>query len=184
MLSDILREQISAFMDGELPQEESALLLRRLANNREVGRCWQYYHLIGDALRDELAPEIARDMTLGVGRALEKPVARSRLRRFTTLAAGVAVIGLAGIVGGLVSHQIEGGGKVFAPGRGGSPQQSILPRQVDWRQTPSPVQTELSQYLLMHDLYAPQLHAPASPAGSPMTSANPSGAPHRQAARN
>lgn len=183
MLSNMLREQISAFMDGELPQEESALLLKRFANNREVGRCWQHYHLIGDALRDELAPEIARDMTPGVGRALEKPAARSRLRRLTTLAAGVAVIGLAGVVGGLVSHQIEGGGKVFAPGRGGSLQQSILPRQVDWRQTPSPVQVELSRYLLLHDLYAPQPHVPASPAGSPVTSANPSGALHQQAVR-
>lgn len=147
-MSEVLREQLSAFVDGELPAEECELLLRRIASSRELTETWHAYHLIGDALRGELAPAGVRELAPRVDRALKAP-RRWGMRRSATMAAGVAVIGLAGLVGALVSQQM-GGGKVFSSGAEQAGQGAT---QVDWRQTPSPVRAELNRYLLMHDLY-------------------------------
>lgn len=157
-MSDLLREQLSAFMDGELPSEECELLVRRIAASGELAETWHAYHVIGDALRDQLAPGAAQDLAPRVDRALdfERAPRRSR-RRMATMAAGVAVmIGLAGLAGALVSRQL-GGGQVFAPG-GVGPQGGPGQVQVDWRRAPTPVRSELNRYLLMHDPYsaAPQ----------------------------
>lgn len=151
-MSDLLHEQLSAFMDGELPSEECELLVKRIVASDELAERWHAYHVISDALRDQLAPGPARDLAPRVDRALaaERPRHRGP-RRFATIAAGVAVIGLAGLAGALVSRQI-GGGQVFAPnGVGG--QGGANKMQVDWRQAPTPVRSELNRYLLMHDPY-------------------------------
>lgn len=155
-MSELLREQLSAFMDGELPAEECELLLRRVAASRELTECWHAYHLIGDALRGDLASDGAQTMADRVGRALEggstKRTARWNMRRGATMAAGVAVIGLAGLVGALVSRQV-GGGQVLVPGDAGNATPNHAQVQVDWRKAPSPVRAELNRYLLMHDPY-------------------------------
>lgn len=167
-MSDVLREQISAFMDGELPAEECELLIRRLAASSELADCWRTYHLVGDALRGELAAGGAMELAPRVGLALsgDRP-AHWKLRRAATMAAGVAVIGLAGLVGALVSNRV-GGGKVYAPG-GGSPDAVTQPAQINWSQTPTSVRAELNQYLLMHDLYGAGPAAPANGVGGGVT---------------
>lgn len=172
-MTDLLREQVSSFMDGELPEEEAALLLKRLANGQELAECWKCYHLIGDSLRGELASEVADDLAPRVKIALSPGVRRKRLRRLSTIAAGVAVLGLAGVVGGLVSHQINSSGTVFSSSSVNSPSRMVGPREVDWRATPGMVQSELSQYLLMHDLYAPRISFGSSQAVTPVTSLGP-----------
>ncbi|WP_025771530.1 sigma-E factor negative regulatory protein [Thioalkalivibrio sp. HK1] len=48
--SDIL-EDISAFMDDELPPEEGGALVDRLLEDETLRRRWASYHLIGDILR-------------------------------------------------------------------------------------------------------------------------------------
>ena len=152
-MSDILKEQLSTFMDGELPAEECELLLKRVAASSELAETWYAYHVIGDALRDQLAPAgSAQDLATRVGRALSEDQPSRRhfsMRRLGTVAAGVAVLGLAGLVGGLVSRHI-GTGQVFTTGTGAvSPAAGRM--QIDWRQAPTPVRTELNRYLLMHD---------------------------------
>ncbi len=155
-MNDILHEQLSAFMDGELPAVECELLVKRVAANRELAASWHAYHVISDALRDQLAPGAAKDLALRVDQALATQRRRRvGLRRIVTLAAGVGVIGLAGLAGALVSRQITGG-QVFGPG--GVNAHSGGQMQVDWRQAPTPVRSELDRYLLMHnpDGAAPQ----------------------------
>ena len=49
-MSDLLNEQLSALMDGELPPEETALLLRRLEREPELAARLARYSAIGDAL--------------------------------------------------------------------------------------------------------------------------------------
>lgn len=162
-MSDLLREQMSAFMDGELPPEECELLVRRIAASGALAETWHAYHVIGDALRDQLAPGAAQDLAPRVDRALASEHRRRRSpRRLVTVAAGAAVIGLAGLAGALVSRQI-GGGQVFAPGGVGT-QGATTQVQVDWRRAPTPVRSELNRYLLMHDPYSA---APEGVAGSP-----------------
>ncbi|MGH8224592.1 MAG: sigma-E factor negative regulatory protein [Gammaproteobacteria bacterium] len=155
-MSELLREQVSAFMDGELPGEECELLLKRVAASPELAGCWHAFHLIGDALRGEIAPAGAQSVAARVEHALEgrapKRLARWDMRRSATVAAGVAVIGLAGLIGALVSRQV-GGGQVLVPGGSGTPAMHQVQTQVDWQQTPTPVRAELNRYMLMHDPY-------------------------------
>jgi len=46
-------ERISAFMDGELDDNEAAGQMRRLTEDPELRGAWETYHLIGDAMRGE-----------------------------------------------------------------------------------------------------------------------------------
>jgi len=50
-MSEQIREQISAFLDGELPNSESELLLKRLTRDAELRESFGRYALIGEALR-------------------------------------------------------------------------------------------------------------------------------------
>ena len=47
---DIL-EDISAFMDDELPPDEGGALVDRMSKDETLRRRWSHYHLIGDTLR-------------------------------------------------------------------------------------------------------------------------------------
>ncbi len=53
-MTDTINEQISSLVDGELPDEERELLQRRLARDSELKETWQSYHLIRDAMREDL----------------------------------------------------------------------------------------------------------------------------------
>ena len=56
-----IEEQLSAFLDGELPQEELALLVRRLGRDESHRATLDRYALIGGALRnDSAAADAAR----------------------------------------------------------------------------------------------------------------------------
>jgi sigma-E factor negative regulatory protein RseA len=50
-MSEQIREQVSAFLDGELPNSESELLLKRLTRDGELRESFGRYALIGEALR-------------------------------------------------------------------------------------------------------------------------------------
>ncbi|MDN5863609.1 MAG: sigma-E factor negative regulatory protein [Gammaproteobacteria bacterium] len=161
-MSDMLREQLSAFMDGELPREECKLLLKRVSTNAELRECWNKWHLIGDTLHGEMTDDQIQNLAQRVERELDavtaqpaplRPPREHRLmRRSAAVAAGVAVIGVAGLVGALVSRQV-GGGPVLVPGASGGSAVSAPTQQVDWRNAPQPVRVELSSYLLMHEPY-------------------------------
>ncbi|MGH8273007.1 MAG: sigma-E factor negative regulatory protein [Gammaproteobacteria bacterium] len=170
-MSDLLREQVSAFMDGELPDEECALLVKRVGASVELTARWHLYHLLGDALRGESAPASANTLAARVERALADPLAlrevpkrhpsRWNLRRTATMAASVAVLGLAGLTGALVMRQMTGGGQVIVPGAVGNPAQAGTLQHVDLREAPQPVQAEMNRYLLMHQMYGAGVLLPA-----------------------
>src|ERR1700678_2880242 len=50
-MSEQIREQVSAFLDGELPSSETELLLKRLARDGELRESFGRYALIGEAVR-------------------------------------------------------------------------------------------------------------------------------------
>lgn len=106
MMNDALKMQISAFVDGELPENESQLLLRRLGQDAELRQQVSHYLQIGRLARRE--PEI-RGMELLRGRIAESlgevadepatfiPAARSRYTRLMAggaIAAAVALLAL------------------------------------------------------------------------------------------
>ncbi|MEA3140773.1 MAG: sigma-E factor negative regulatory protein RseA [Gammaproteobacteria bacterium] len=50
-MSEQIREQVSAFLDGELPNTETELLLKRLTRDGELRESFGRYALIGEAVR-------------------------------------------------------------------------------------------------------------------------------------
>lgn len=70
-MTEKVKEQISALVDGELPESERALLVRRLATDQELRGTWERYHLIRDALRHELPDDVDGDMANRIMAAVE-----------------------------------------------------------------------------------------------------------------
>jgi sigma-E factor negative regulatory protein RseA len=50
-MTDQIREQVSALLDGELPRDEIGLLVRRMERDPELRRSFGSYSLIGETLR-------------------------------------------------------------------------------------------------------------------------------------
>jgi len=55
-MSDEIREQLSALMDGELARDQVRFLLRRIDGDARLARSWANYHLAGEVLRQRAAP--------------------------------------------------------------------------------------------------------------------------------
>lgn len=53
-MNDAIRMQLSAFVDGELPENEAELLLRRMTQDAELRREVAEYMAIGRLIRDEV----------------------------------------------------------------------------------------------------------------------------------
>lgn len=102
-----IKEQLSAFLDGELPETESALLLKRLERDDELRGALSRYSLIGAVMRADGDAPAARQVAARVSAAIAREPARSsrgalawpayRLLRplaGVAVAAGVAALGL------------------------------------------------------------------------------------------
>jgi len=60
----MMKQKISALMDGELFDEDAEAVLSKLKHNPEAHADWQVFHLISDALRqpDHIRPDISAAM--------------------------------------------------------------------------------------------------------------------------
>jgi sigma-E factor negative regulatory protein RseA len=97
-MSEQIREQVSAFLDGELPNAETELLLKRLARDAELRESFGRYALIGEACRGAPHEHLTRGLTARINRAIDgepKPAYGSayqaRSRRWWHPVAGAAV---------------------------------------------------------------------------------------------
>lgn len=108
-MNDTIRMQISAFIDGELPDNESELLLRRLSQDAELRRVVARYMEIGRNMRHEgelpkmaqlrhrIAEELGAEprteeiMSTRLGNRYFKPLAG------IAVAASVAIIAIVGL---------------------------------------------------------------------------------------
>jgi sigma-E factor negative regulatory protein RseA len=63
------KERISALMDNELPSEQS---MKALLEDPSLSATWERYHLIGDALRDELPEYLDETLSQRIANALEQ----------------------------------------------------------------------------------------------------------------
>lgn len=89
-------EQLSALLDGELPEAEVAMAVRRVTRDQEMRATALRYSLIGDALRNELPPGRPVDLVARVSAALATgpataTVAPKRMRHLARYGAGLAV---------------------------------------------------------------------------------------------
>ena len=70
-MSEQIREQVSAFLDGELPNSETELLLKRLTRDAELRESFGRYALIGESLRGGTHACLTRGFTSRVNRAID-----------------------------------------------------------------------------------------------------------------
>lgn len=97
------REQLSALMDGMLPEDQTRFLLRRLQHDAELAGSWERWRIASDVMRG-LAParHLPADFALRVAAALQGPslaadAATARARRWywgggAALAAALALL--------------------------------------------------------------------------------------------
>lgn len=114
-------ELLSALKDGELDEQQAERVLSRLADDPELRRRWHRYHLVGDALRNNVPPVLNHDLAARVAAAVAneptvlspssvrtRPVTKPKHDKTFTgyaVAASVAVVGFLTV--GLVSNQLE-----------------------------------------------------------------------------
>lgn len=70
-MSRITEEQLSVWLDDELDESESEMLVRRLSAHPELRDTAARYLLIGDAARGELATDDPLEVSRRLGRALD-----------------------------------------------------------------------------------------------------------------
>jgi sigma-E factor negative regulatory protein RseA len=104
-MSEQIREQVSAFLDGELANSESELLLKRLTRDVELRESFGRYALMGESLRGGPHARLPQNFHERVSRAIDGgsageavPVMRSgRARWWRPLAGSAVAAGVAAI---------------------------------------------------------------------------------------
>lgn len=108
-------EKLSLFVDGELEAQEADALLSSMCREGDLKGCWHRYHLIGDALRNNLPTDTKHNLAERVSSALKdeptlfcpvsvklpsSPLASSKPQKSFTgfaIAASVAVVGFVAV---------------------------------------------------------------------------------------
>jgi len=146
-----MKEKLSALIDGELQGDSLHAHLGRLRADPELQRAWDTYHLIGDALRGQVSPEIAArvivrlrdEPTVLAPRPVKSP---SRRLGWYAMSAAASIAAVAFVVwtaspGWYAEPQLAGG-----PASGAAAAPEILVSSV-----PLP---EVENYLLAHQPYS------------------------------
>lgn len=159
-MNDKVSEQISALADGELPDSEQELLLRRLAAEPALRKEWERIHLMRDALHNELPSQLGPSLSDRVMAALEHeplPVAEPGWKRVgRQLGRPLAGLAVAASVAALAILGLE---QVMGPGQeqtGPTPQLAALdaaaePRVVGTRWDQPEAGNQLNAYLVNHN---------------------------------
>jgi negative regulator of sigma E activity len=126
-MSEQILEQVSAFLDGELPNAETELLLKRLTRDAELRESFGRYALIGEALRGQGSHILAGGFASRVNLAIDgessqvAPHAQqSRVSRWwrplagVTVAAGVAAVAIVALQQRAISPGLPGTSAVTA----------------------------------------------------------------------
>jgi negative regulator of sigma E activity len=126
-MSEQILEQVSAFLDGELPNAETELLLKRLTRDAELRESFGRYALIGEALRGQGSHILAGGFASRVNLAIDGEPSQvvphaqqSRISRWwrplagVTVAAGVAAVAIVALQQRAISPGLPGTSAVTA----------------------------------------------------------------------
>jgi sigma-E factor negative regulatory protein RseA len=101
-------EKISVYMDGEASEFEAAGIVKQMKQDSALLRCWESYHLIGDAIRNNLSASIPSDFSARLRLAMEResahstshktPYRRVNDRAGFALAASVSAVAIVGLL--------------------------------------------------------------------------------------
>ncbi|MEZ5462178.1 sigma-E factor negative regulatory protein [Dokdonella sp.] len=92
-MSQEIREQLSALMDGELSGEETRFLMRRIAHDRALVSSWSNFHVARQALRRQVIVRLRPDFADSILARLEDetPVQTRRAGTWLRWASGGAI---------------------------------------------------------------------------------------------
>lgn len=168
-MTEKLNEKISAFMDGDLAEHEARQVIEEMKRNPASRVCWGRYHLIGDALKNNLPGAIKHDLAARISKAIDtEPALPVTLvpRKKTTLMsslfkplAGLAVAASVAAVA-VVSFDMGGTGSTAGAQKIAAVQMPVdqhppaalvsVPLVVD----EAAVQSRLENYLVNHSQYS------------------------------
>lgn len=153
-MSEQIREQISALLDGELPEAEQRLLLERLERDPALRTHWSRYQLISDAAHQTLPPQIDLSFADRVMAALEKQPEHhrqpaSRLARAVKPLAGLAVAASIAVVAVLAVQRARTPDAVQVAANQPAPATTTAPTDA-----PALNGNRLNAYLVNHSEYA------------------------------
>jgi sigma-E factor negative regulatory protein RseA len=150
-------DRISEWMDGELNEQETRLLVDRLKRDPELQNCWNTFHLIGDVMRGEraLSQDFGRRLAerLAGEPAVLAPRTRAsrRIATYTLSAAAslsaVALVAWLAFVNNPLAPQLQ-----VAP-----PPVAITPPTVppDEQLASVPSDGTMNEYLIAHQEFSP-----------------------------
>ncbi len=155
-----MKSQISALMDGELPDDEIAGPLHAMREDPEALGTWRQYHLIGDALRDtgglsrdfsaRFSARLEREPTiLAPSAAPKRPPEQKRQWVALSAAASLAAVSLVGWLA--LSPQQPG---VSQTAQIAQAAKTVVPAPSESQNVPHP--SETNDYLLAHQNYSPR----------------------------
>jgi len=161
-MTDRINEQISAFVDGELPGGEIGLLARRMERDAELRRAFGNYVLAGEVLRSPggltARPDFAARVSAAIdSSALDLPSQApltSRARRWTRPAVATALAASAALAAVLLVRPDMRGGDVITAGdeARGAATVAAFP---SGGASPTPAQSQrLAGYLVAHSQFA------------------------------
>ncbi len=183
-MSEQIREQVSAFLDGELPNTETELLLKRLTRDGELRESFGRYALIGEALRGGGSPILTRGFASRVNHAIDGEPAQAaaqaqqaRAPRWwrplagVAVAAGVATVAIVALQQRAIAPGVKGAAPVAAqnvvastvtapnqlPVQGGGGPREALSYTVPAAPSEAPVSVapaRLTNYVFAHSKYS------------------------------
>jgi sigma-E factor negative regulatory protein RseA len=161
-MTDQIREQMSALLDGELAAGEVGLLVRRMERDAELRRTFGNYVLAGDSLRapgsvlasQGFAARVSAAIDAGANApAVQVPPARAPLRWKRPLAA-TAVAASAALAAVLLVQPQAPDGQSFAE-RAAGPTPNVVTVLPVGGASPTPAQSQrFAGYLMAHGQYA------------------------------
>jgi sigma-E factor negative regulatory protein RseA len=174
-MSEQIREQVSAFLDGELPSSETELLLKRLTRDGELRESFGRYALIGEAIRGTSADMLTKGFAGRVNVAIDgeavpanAQAARSGAPRWwrpfagVAVAAGVAAVAIVALQQRTVVLPVRPGTPLTAQNIAAAPAAVPAPREAISYTVPatSPAPpsamgpARLTNYVLAHSRYS------------------------------
>lgn len=163
-----MKEKLSAFIDGELDQQESAEMLRAMQQDEELRLAWARYFLVRDAINgnsvfatgydfaSQVSRAVAGEPTVLVPKAIKTE--KSSLSRATriigqlAIAASVAAIAIIGLRNIVPDQPDATSLKIVQSAGHGS---FVRVGATRWDKSKADAENELNMYLAAHNRHSP-----------------------------
>lgn len=162
-MTDQIREQMSALIDGELPRDEVGLLVRRMAREAELKRAFGNYVLAGESLRAPggvlASPGFAARVSAAIGEAdmaeLAAPLAPVRARIGWRRPLAATAVAASAALAAVLLVQPDGGEPQQFAERSGAPGTLPVVSLPVGGSSPTPGENQrLAGYMVVHGQYA------------------------------